>query len=157
MSSWCLKEFKDWRYSQSCWYFRPLVWTSAPLTFLTGWPSRLPCVSKYRGIFIQRVTEWRDLRQINTCRQIHLQCLASVLGLFFAKTGLLNSGTWFNLELTQKVASCRGSDNYCTVAIIEWVNLEKLLLYTHQHSAITCILLPFFTFWVQFFSFHCER
>jgi hypothetical protein len=30
---WCLIEFIDWRYSQSCWYFRPLVWTSAPLTF----------------------------------------------------------------------------------------------------------------------------
>ncbi len=23
----------DWRYSQSCWYFRPLLWTSAPLNF----------------------------------------------------------------------------------------------------------------------------
>ncbi len=29
---WCLIEFIDWRYSQ-CWYFRPLLWTSAPLTF----------------------------------------------------------------------------------------------------------------------------
>ncbi len=24
----CLIEFKDWRYSQSCLYFRPLLWTS---------------------------------------------------------------------------------------------------------------------------------
>jgi hypothetical protein len=31
---WCLIEFIDWRYSQSCWYFRPLLWTGAPLTFL---------------------------------------------------------------------------------------------------------------------------
>ncbi len=30
---WCLIKFIDWRYSQSCWYFRPLLWTSAPLTF----------------------------------------------------------------------------------------------------------------------------
>ncbi len=30
---WCLIEFIDWRYSQSCWYFRPLLWTSASLTF----------------------------------------------------------------------------------------------------------------------------
>jgi hypothetical protein len=22
---WCLIEFIDWRYSQSCWYFRPLL------------------------------------------------------------------------------------------------------------------------------------
>ncbi len=30
---WCLIEFKDWRNNQSCWYFRPFLWTSAPLTF----------------------------------------------------------------------------------------------------------------------------
>ncbi len=29
----CLIEFIDWRYSLSFWYFRPLLWTSAPLTF----------------------------------------------------------------------------------------------------------------------------
>jgi hypothetical protein len=29
----CLSEFIDWRYSQSCWYFRPGSWTVAPLTF----------------------------------------------------------------------------------------------------------------------------
>ncbi len=29
----CLIEFIDWRYSQSCWYFRPLLWNIAPLTF----------------------------------------------------------------------------------------------------------------------------
>jgi hypothetical protein len=23
---WCLIDFIDWRYSQSCWYFRPLLW-----------------------------------------------------------------------------------------------------------------------------------
>ncbi len=30
---WGLIEFIDWRYSQLCWYFWPLLWTSAPLTF----------------------------------------------------------------------------------------------------------------------------
>ncbi len=31
---WCLTEFIDWLYSQSCWYFRPLLKTrySAPLS-----------------------------------------------------------------------------------------------------------------------------
>ncbi len=24
---WCSIEFIDWRYSQSCWHFRPLLWT----------------------------------------------------------------------------------------------------------------------------------
>ncbi len=33
---WCLVEFIDWRYSQSCWYFRPLLWPVAPLSSL--WP-----------------------------------------------------------------------------------------------------------------------
>jgi hypothetical protein len=30
---WCWIELIDWRYCQSCWYFRPLLWTSPPLTF----------------------------------------------------------------------------------------------------------------------------
>ncbi len=30
---WCFIEFIDWRYSHSCWYFWPLLWTSAPLAF----------------------------------------------------------------------------------------------------------------------------
>ncbi len=29
----CLSEFIDWRFSQSCWYFRPSFGTIAPLTF----------------------------------------------------------------------------------------------------------------------------
>jgi hypothetical protein len=31
---WCLIEFIDWRYSQSCWYFRPLLCTVATLPSL---------------------------------------------------------------------------------------------------------------------------
>jgi hypothetical protein len=30
---WCSIEFIDWRHSQSCWYVRLRLWTSAPLTF----------------------------------------------------------------------------------------------------------------------------
>ncbi len=30
---WCFIEFIDWRYSQSCWYFRPLLLIIASLTF----------------------------------------------------------------------------------------------------------------------------
>jgi hypothetical protein len=29
---WCLIEFIDWKYSQSCWYFRPALCSIAPLT-----------------------------------------------------------------------------------------------------------------------------
>ncbi len=37
---WCSTEFIDWRYSQSCWYFRPLLGTVAPLPSL--WPPPTP-------------------------------------------------------------------------------------------------------------------
>jgi hypothetical protein len=55
---WSSIEFIDWSYRQSCWYFRPLLWTSAPLTFsLVGLPPSLfpspslPCVNKYKGMY----------------------------------------------------------------------------------------------------------
>ncbi len=50
---WCLIEFIDWRYSQSFWYFRPLLWISAPLTFSLVHlpPPPLPCVNKHRGMY----------------------------------------------------------------------------------------------------------
>ncbi len=53
---WCLIE---WRYSQSCWYFRPLWWTSAPPTFLgSPTPPPLPVwiSTGVRYVFIQCVT-----------------------------------------------------------------------------------------------------
>ncbi len=59
--------FIDWRYSQSCWYFRPLLLTSAPLTFpmvlLPLCP--LPCVKNKnsRGVYLYRVfceTGWGE-------------------------------------------------------------------------------------------------
>ncbi len=61
---WCLIEFLDWRYSQSCWYFRPFWWTSAPLTFSLvdpHPPTPLPvCVSTgVYTVFIQCVPERR--------------------------------------------------------------------------------------------------
>ncbi len=34
---WCSLEFIDRRYSQQGWYFRPLLWTSAPLTLFGTW------------------------------------------------------------------------------------------------------------------------
>ncbi len=43
----CLIEFIDWRYSQSCWYFRPALWTIAPLTFSLVSSLPLSCVNKY--------------------------------------------------------------------------------------------------------------
>ncbi len=47
---WCLIEFIDWRSNQSCWFFRPALWTIAPVTFtLVSSPPPFPllCVNKY--------------------------------------------------------------------------------------------------------------
>ncbi len=52
---WCFLELIDWRYSQSCWYFRLLLWTNAPLTFSLVAPPPLPCVNKYRGMYLYNV------------------------------------------------------------------------------------------------------
>ncbi len=50
---WCLIECIDWRYNQSCWYFRPpsCKLPSAPLTFSLVHLTPLPCVNKYRGMY----------------------------------------------------------------------------------------------------------
>ncbi len=48
---WCSVEFIDWRFSQSCWYFRPALWTIAPLTFsLVNSPPSL-CVRGGGGVW----------------------------------------------------------------------------------------------------------
>ncbi len=41
----CFIEFIDLRYSQSCWYFRPALWTIAPLTFSPARAAPLSCVN----------------------------------------------------------------------------------------------------------------
>ncbi len=56
---WCSIDFIDWRYSQSYWYFQPLSWTSAPLTFslvhLSPPLGFFPVWIKYRGTCIHTV------------------------------------------------------------------------------------------------------
>ncbi len=79
---WCLIKFTDWRYSQSCWYCRPLLWTSVPLTFslvhLNPPPPTIPPFPVWisTGVSIQTVCKRGEgiggLRQINTCRQVPL-------------------------------------------------------------------------------------
>ncbi len=87
---WCFIETGDWIYSQSCWYFdyfRPLLWTSATITFSLVHLPPLPlslCVNKYRGTCIHTVCNRGWGRgsgasgQINICRQVPL--------LFFKKS-----------------------------------------------------------------------
>ncbi len=44
---WCLIEFIDWRYSQSCWYFLPSFVNYCPSNLLSGSPPPFP-KSKYK-------------------------------------------------------------------------------------------------------------
>ncbi len=93
---WCLIELIERRYSQSCWYFLPLLWISAPLTFSMNHLPPLPCtvcnreggsgcmegmelytvhLTRFRTYKIalppkQKPRRGRVLRQINTCRQV---------------------------------------------------------------------------------------
>ncbi len=55
----CLSEFIDWRYSQSCWYFRPSFVNCFPFNLLSG--------SQEYGVPLGL------LSQINTCREVPLQ------------------------------------------------------------------------------------
>ncbi len=61
----CLSEFMDWRYSKSCWYFRPSFVNFCPTNLLSG--STLPPfpVSKY-SIYSQcvAVREWKVLSRV---------------------------------------------------------------------------------------------
>ncbi len=72
---WCSMEFIDWKYSQSCWYFRPALWSIAPLTFSLPFPVWI-CILYTTmckvggGVWGHRRRE--GVRQINTCRQVPL-------------------------------------------------------------------------------------
>ncbi len=74
---WCAIEFIDWRYSQSCWYFRPVLWNSAPLTFSLVHLYPPPPFPVWISTCIQTVCNRGargsgGLRQINTCCQVPL-------------------------------------------------------------------------------------
>jgi hypothetical protein len=47
---WCLIEFIDWRYSQSCWYFRPLC-ELVPLYLLSDLPHPSPTSQSKRTVY----------------------------------------------------------------------------------------------------------
>ncbi len=72
----CLSEFIDWRYCQSCWYFRPSFVNWCPSNLLSGSTlSPLPPspVSKY-SIYRQCVAEmgWGVLIPVGFCRSFTL-------------------------------------------------------------------------------------
>ncbi len=63
---WCLIEFIDWRYSQSCRYFRPALVKHCPSALYTYTHT----VWKGGGVWGHRRVG--ALKQINTCRQVSL-------------------------------------------------------------------------------------
>ncbi len=78
LCSRCLSEFIDWRYSQSCWYFRPSFVNCCPSPLLSGSTLPLPCVNKYTEYTYSVCKGGRKygvlrLRQLNTWRKVHLQ------------------------------------------------------------------------------------
>ncbi len=54
---WCLIEFIDWRYNQSCWYFWSLLWTVAPLPSIWPPPPLPPSESK-RTVTVYSDSVW---------------------------------------------------------------------------------------------------
>ncbi len=93
---WCLIEFIDWKYSQSCWYFRLSFVNYCPSNLLSG--QSTVCgwgvlsnvgehiLQKFNNLYMARFRTYkiarppkqkprrgRGLRQINTCRKVPLQ------------------------------------------------------------------------------------
>ncbi len=65
LCGWCLSELIDWRYGQSCWYFRHSFVNCCPLTFsLVQLPPPLSCVKVQR---IQTVCGWEGVGGVESC------------------------------------------------------------------------------------------
>ncbi len=73
---WWLIEFIDWWYSQSCWFFRPLLWTIAPLTLPA--PFLLCVLSVQVYIFIQCVTGGRGSGCVESINRSYTLCIRPV-------------------------------------------------------------------------------
>jgi hypothetical protein len=77
----CLSKFLDWRYSQSCWYFRPIFVNCCPSNLLFG--STLPppslCELVYCTLSLIQCGGGGfgnlGLIQINTCRKVPLKAI----------------------------------------------------------------------------------
>jgi hypothetical protein len=72
----------DWRYSQSCWYFRPCFVNFSPSNLISGspFPAPLACVNTVSllctclqwkwGVWVWVHRRGGGLGQINTCRKV---------------------------------------------------------------------------------------
>jgi hypothetical protein len=62
---WCSIEFIDWRYFQSCWYFRPSFVKCCPSTLLSGLLPPPP--PKVKVHYIQTVCGWEGVGGVLSC------------------------------------------------------------------------------------------
>ncbi len=124
---WCLIEFIDWRYSQSCWYFRPALWTIAPLTFsLVSSPPPPP-----------------SLRVITICRKVPLEvnfldnyishCIQSNLskGLNHASENSSRNLEGHNFFFLEAVLTLYKA---CSVQYVKAISNYKWFLYREAHN-----------------------
>jgi hypothetical protein len=93
---WCLIEFIDWRYSQSCWYFRPLLWTVAPLPSL--WPTCLRWWKLLRVYWTTRLTR---------SGFVHAGCISLAFSEKILECLLLRFGPLKSKVCLQKTKSCQ--------------------------------------------------
>ncbi len=67
----CLKEFIDWRYSQSCWYFRTSFVNYCPSNLLSCSPPPPP-PPKVKVQYIQTVCVWEGVGGVQLCWRPYL-------------------------------------------------------------------------------------
>jgi hypothetical protein len=67
---WCLVEFIDWRYSQSCWYFR--------LSFVNYYPSNLISGSPPTPLPISQSQSTEYTQTVSSCEEVRWWVLSCV-------------------------------------------------------------------------------
>jgi hypothetical protein len=122
---WYLIEFIDWRYSQSCWYFRPALWTFVPLTLslVSSFPPPpLPDVNKYTvytyciqfvrgGVCSHRRKGRGGLRQIKHLPQ------SPFTGQIFWTTTFGIAFFQSNLSTPQTYTHCNAAEGYYSLIV----------------------------------------
>ena len=110
----CLSEFIDWRYSQSCWYFRWSFVNCCPSPLFSGSTLPLPCVNKYT-VYTYTVCKGGGLVWSSGLRQIKTPAAKSFTGQFFYMTRFLLRSTVGaqSIACAQSIAQSHISDSIC--------------------------------------------